>query len=145
MASSPGQQIPELQFLTLDQWVATAKDANLETEDGIRQAFGALRDAAKGQFAPLLGKALADYSAANGGELPSELQQLRQYFQTPVDDSLLQRHQLLHSGNFAGVAPGETLVAEIAPVDAVYDGRVSVGLNPDGSRTWGRQHPFRPP
>ena len=66
------------------------------------------------------------YLKASGGQLPSDIAELKSYLrypgdEKPVDDSVLQRYQLLHTGKISDFAPDEPLIAEKAPVDDQYD------------------------
>jgi len=111
------KRIPEMEFLTDKDWAAATRDADLSTDDGARQAMGALRSAAKHNFLSALREAIKKYAAAaNGGGfpvdpaqfaqainanaalLPSDLAQLKPYFDVPVEDEILQRYQFLHPG-----------------------------------------------
>ena len=59
---------------------------------------------------------------------PSELPQLKPYFNVPVDDTTLQRYQLLHPGRLHDNL-SDILVKEIAPpVDDEYDTHHEIGL-----------------
>ena len=64
--------------------------------------------------------------------MPSELAQLKPYFNVPVDDAALQRYELLHLGRLHDNL-SDTLVKEIAPpVDAEYDTHHEIGLYSGG-------------
>ena len=45
------------------------------------------------------------------------------YFETPVDDAILMRYQLLVTGSANNLNPGDYLMTEKAPVDQDYDER----------------------
>jgi len=111
-----------------------------------------LRSAAKDNFLKAMRGAFTKYaSAANGGELPadpakfaqalnanvgllpSELTQLKPYFDVPVDDTTLQRYQLLlHPGTLHDNL-SDIIVKEIAPpVDVEYDTHREMGLRSGG-------------
>jgi RNA polymerase sigma factor (sigma-70 family) len=147
----PDKQIPEMEFLTDKDWAAATRDADLSTDDGVRQAMGALRSAAKDNFLNAMRAAIKKYAAAaNGGGLPgdpaqlaqainvnadllpSDLMQLKPYFEVPVEDATLQRYQLLHPGKVHDNL-SDILVKEIAPpVDDEYDTHHEMGLNSGG-------------
>ena len=67
------------------------------------------------------------------GLLPSELTQLKPYFDLPVDETTLQRYQLrLHPGTLHDNL-SDTIIFEIAPpMDDEYDTRYSIGLYSGG-------------
>jgi hypothetical protein len=148
----PDKRIPEMDFLTDKDWAAAIRDADLTSDDGVRQAMSALRRAAKGNFLEAMLGAFNKYAAAaNGGDLPadpaqlaqalnanvgllpSELTQLKPYFDVPVDETTLRRYQLLlHPGTLHDNL-SDTIIFEIAPpVDDEYDTRYSIGLRSGG-------------
>jgi hypothetical protein len=124
----PDKKIPELQFLSEIDWADAARDADLSTDDGIRQALSKLREEAENAFLNDMTKnAIKEYLAANGNVLPSDLYQLKPYFDVPVTDAMLQRYQLLQTGT---PDPTATLVKEIAqPVDDEYDSYHEISIN----------------
>jgi hypothetical protein len=65
--------------------------------------------------------------------LPSDWSQLKPYFETPVDDAVLQRWSLLRTGRLSD-AQGQSLFAEKAPpVDNQYDSTYEFGMNSTSS------------
>jgi RNA polymerase sigma factor (sigma-70 family) len=146
----PDKRIPEMAFLTDKDWAAATRNANMETTDGMRQAMSDLRSAAKGNFLNAMRDAFRKYaSAANGGSLlndaalarlinansgllPTELAQLKPYFDAPVDDAMLQRYQYLPPTKLHDNL-SDILVKETAPpVDAEYDTRHEIGISSGG-------------
>ncbi len=123
----PDKKIPELQFLTEKDWGNAAWSADLNTEDGIRQALSKLREFAKNTFLnEMMKDAIKKYLATNGGILPTDLSELRPYFEVPVDDVMLQHYKLLQNGK---PTEHESLVEEIAePVDNEYDSWHQISL-----------------
>jgi len=66
----PERRIPELQWLTLTDWLDAAKDADLESDAGVRKALSRLRRLAKNRLYPIWQKAFDGYLANNSNELP---------------------------------------------------------------------------
>jgi hypothetical protein len=127
----PHQSIPELKFLSEQDWVRTAGNVNrLETEKDFRKAFSDLRIRAKAAFGGQLQNALGQFAQNNNGMLPADLSQLQPYFEQPVDPAVLERYQLLQSGKLSDVAgKPPMLVGEKAPpVDDEYDAQIQLGL-----------------
>jgi hypothetical protein len=123
----PDKRIPELQFLTEKDWAMAAWDADLETQNGVRQALNVLRERAIDRFlGEMMTPAIQKYLAANGGLLPADLFQLKPYFETPVTDEMLQRYKLLQTGK---PNEDEDLVRLIAHVDEEYDSHHRMSLN----------------
>ena len=122
LEQNPNQQIPELQYLTAQEWLRGANyAAELKTDDDFGRALSQLRRDAKRTFVNSIGEALANYIAGNNGQLPGDMFQMAAYFNPPVDGTMLQRYQLLQTGNLSDFPNNEPLIAEIAPVDDRYD------------------------
>ena len=123
----PDKKIPELQFLTEKDWREAAWDADLETEDGLREAFSKLREAAENTFLnEMLKDALKKYLAANGDILPANLLQLKPYFNVPVDDTTFQHYKLLQQGK---PVEHESLVTTVGWADEDYDSNHEISLS----------------
>jgi len=140
----PEKKIPELHFLTADDWLTAARLAKLDTETDVRKALSKLRSLAKDKMP--MGWALSGFIRAHNGQLPTDLSQLKPYFKTPADDgstshwqgvdpdrddaildAVLSRYTLLHTGNISELDPKAWLVVEKAPVDKDYDSRGKFG------------------
>jgi hypothetical protein len=156
----PQLSIPEMQMLTDHNWLWLIQSGqlavqDLSSENGLRRALSQLRSAAKQKFAQRLGKAVTSYAKANGGQLPTDLTQLKSTLDSqtgpldldqmrygirarpprapsphpPVDDATLQRYRVIVTGNVADLQPGQPVIAETAPVDDTYDTLFKIGLN----------------
>lgn len=122
LEQNPNVNIPELQCLTAQEWLRGANyTRDLKTDDDFERALSQLRRDAKRTFADSIGEALANYIAGNNGQLPGDTSQLASYFNQPIDGTILQRYQLLHSGNLSDIPNNEPLIGETAPVDNQYD------------------------
>ena len=118
----PYEKIPELQYLTTQDWLRGATySGDLKTDDDFDRALSQLRRDAKRTFAYSIGEALANYIAGNNGQLPGDISQLESYFNPRIDGTILQRYQLLQTGNLSDIPNNEPLIAEKAPVDDQYD------------------------
>jgi hypothetical protein len=129
------QEIPELQLVGDKDWLDAVKDATqLESDVEIRQALSRLRSSAKNHFGSLTREALKKYVQASDGLLPENWSQLQPYFEPPMDESILQRYELLQTGKLADVPRGEFLFSENAPpADQEYDVRFQFRM--DGTRS----------
>ena len=125
------QRIPEIQLLTEKGWFDSVKNMKqLDTDEDFHEAFSNLRNIAKGEFGGLLQSALRAYVAANDGQLPQDLAQLKPFFQKPVDDAVLQRYKLLQTGKVSDIAKDQYLVGENAPlVDEEHDATYQFSMN----------------
>ena len=118
--------IPELQYLDEGDWLHFAKEADLDSDIGVRKALAEIRKQAKDRFAPIAMQAFADFTKASGGQPPLSLEQLRPYFPDSVDSSLLNRYQLVPAP--VGMQLGSQIIlSETAPVDSEYDTQFMMG------------------
>jgi hypothetical protein len=141
----PDKQIPELQLLDANDWLAAAKDAKFDTDADTRKALQKLRSVAKGKVP--MGSALSAYVNANNGQLPTDLSQLKPYFgessqgdlglEDATFNSIVARYTLLHTGNANEFPSGTWFVVEKAPVDKDYDSREKFGLGTSESFSTG--------
>ncbi len=134
MQQMPDKMIPEIKLLTDVDWLVATKAAKFDTDADIRQTLSNLRQLAKNRMP--MGQALANFTQANNGQLPTDLAQLKPYFKSALGDStlddatlstILARYKLLHTGNLGDLPPNTWIVAEIAPVDKDYDSRAKFG------------------
>jgi hypothetical protein len=129
--SHPELDIPELQYLDEGDWIHFAKEADLDSEGGVRKVLADLRQRAKDRFAKVAMQALSSYSAANGGQAPFSIGQLTPYFSEAVDPTLLQRYALIPSNSPQQPASpsigGPMILREKAPVDPQYDTGFDIG------------------
>jgi hypothetical protein len=123
MEQTLNAKIPELQLLTEEDWLNAAKD-NLECDQDYRRALGALRDAAIGKFVAAAQPALKHYLADNNGQFPTALSQLKPYFESPVDQAILDRYEIITSESYPYQQfQGEWIIVLKAPVDEPFDAR----------------------
>ena len=130
----PEMDIPELQYLDEGDWLHFAKEADLDSEIGMRKALADVRKQAKDRFAPIAMQAFGEFTKASGGQPPLSLEQLRPYFPDSVDSSLLNRYQLIPAP--VGTQLGSLMIlSEKAPVDPEYDTQFMIG--PTGWSSFG--------
>jgi hypothetical protein len=99
LAQAPAESIPELQFLTEQDWLNAVKGMQrLETDSDMRRALSTLRSSAKKGFAEMTRTALVNYVQANNGQSPTDLRQLTPYFATAPDAAVLQRYEIAQPG-----------------------------------------------
>jgi hypothetical protein len=77
-----------------------------------------------------MGTALGKYLLANKGELPGDVLELKPYFDSQTDDTMLQRYRMLRAGNVKGFSPTESFIAEKEPIqDGQFDAVFKVGVS----------------
>jgi hypothetical protein len=127
----PEWDIPELQYVDEGEWIHFAKEADLDTEEGVSKALAELRKTAKARFADLAREALSNYAKANGGQPPSSLGQLISYLPESVPTALLERYQLIPANSPQRPASadigGPMILREKATVDPKYDTTFDIG------------------
>jgi RNA polymerase sigma factor (sigma-70 family) len=133
LEEAPDAKIPELQFLTEQNWL-NAASGKLETDIDYRRALASLRSAAENTFASMLQPALSKYLQANNGQFPTDLFQLQPFFASPVDAAILQRWEVTSPKTIPNLGVGETgIITEKVPVDDVFDTRIAVGSSGYGN------------
>jgi RNA polymerase sigma factor (sigma-70 family) len=127
LEKTPEARIPELQFVTEQDWLDAAR-GKLETDKDYRGALASLRNAGENKFVQMAQPALRDYVKTNNGQFPTDLAQLQPYFESPVDDAILQRWEIVPQENYPWGKFGEDWVIVLkAPIDQEYDGRHAFG------------------
>jgi RNA polymerase sigma factor (sigma-70 family) len=141
LEANPSESIPELRYLTEDDWRKQnhAPEANKDWPEEVRQAssrmsMSAVRNVAEYNLATrMLHPALQRYARDNNGQFPNEVSQLRPWFNSPIDDAVLQRWQILPATNLVRelqVLAGEDwVITQKAPVNEALDQRILVGLS----------------
>jgi RNA polymerase sigma factor (sigma-70 family) len=133
LADTPDAKIPELQFLTDQDWI-NAANGRLDNDASYRRALSTLRKAGEGKFATMLNRAVIEYMKNNGGQMPADLAQLQLYFDSPVDDAILQRWEIAPANTVRGLGMGgNSIITQKAPVDDIFDTRYGIGPNGFGS------------
>lgn len=133
--ATPDKSIPELQLLTYEDWLGVAKDAKLDSDADVRQAFSALRSAAKNKFAPKMQTALQRYVAANRNQFPADIMLLAPFFDPPIDASILRRYEMLSPGPDGKYAAGSWQISEKAAVDEDHDTLYQMSLHGRGGKS----------
>ncbi len=127
----PELDIPELQYLDEGDWIHFAKEADLDSDAGVRKALADLRQRAKDRFAPIAMQALSSYAKANGGQPPLSLSQLTPYFPDSTDPASLERYNLVPANSTLQPASpsigGPMILREKGVVDPQYDTGFDIG------------------
>ena len=129
----PERKIPELVFAADYDWLQTMRydfdTAKSFDEQTWRSRMAELRLTAKDTFAHRLGDALDSFIADHDGNLPTSLSDLNQYYRAysgdpkTMDDSILQRYELVQSGNLRDIKDLNIpiIVEKAPPADEDYD------------------------
>ena len=127
LAETPNAKIPELQFVTEQDWL-NAANGKLDTEADYRRALSTLRSAGENKAGTMLKKALTGYMQANNGQMPADPAQLQPYFDSPMDDAILQRWEIASAATVKSLGlGGDVIITQKAPVDDVFDTRYGIG------------------
>jgi RNA polymerase sigma factor (sigma-70 family) len=133
LAQTPEAAIPELRYLTDEDWLNCAR-GQLDSEADYRRALGALRNTAEEIFATKIRTALKSYLRANGGKMPADLSQLQPYFDPPADEAALQRWEVAPAKTIPLNMGTDVIITQRAAVDDVFDTRLAIGPDGLGSR-----------
>src|SRR5262249_45012351 len=90
----PEEQIPELQFLSQADWIRQENQEPV-TEEEHRVHISALRANAEMRFTQMTFDAVKKYAQAHDGQFPSDLSQLKPYFESSIDEAILQRYMIV--------------------------------------------------
>lgn len=134
LKQNPEASIPELDLLEEEDWLAAVKDRQLASDNEYRRALSTLRGAGENKFGSLANSALQKFLEANGHKFPTDIAQLREFFEPPVSDAMLQRWQIAPAktvSNIGGV--GDRIITEKEAVDDVLDSRIAIGERGYGS------------
>ena len=136
LEQTPGVAIPEFKFLTDANWLDAARDS-LVTDNDYRRAFATLRRAVENQFIISMQTALGSYLKQSGGQFPSDLSQLKPYFETAPDDAMLQRYAIVPASSIPNVkVGGDSVITVKNPVDEEYDSLWALGPQGFGNTTY---------
>jgi hypothetical protein len=128
LEKTPEKKIPELKFLTEEDWLDITRTIKLESEFDFAEAMAKLRMRSK-STAPVAGNiqvALAVYMDANSGHTPASISQLKPYLRTPVDDDVLNRYEIVFAGSTQDLPRNKVLLQEKQLVDDDYDYRLVI-------------------
>jgi RNA polymerase sigma factor (sigma-70 family) len=131
LEDTPGAKIPELQFLTDKDWL-NAANGKLDSEADYRRALASLRASGQSKVAGMLTKALNGFMQNNNKQMPTDLMQLEPYFDTPLDNSILQEWEIAPAKTVTSLGVGDTIITQKVPVDDVFDTLYAIGPNGSG-------------
>jgi RNA polymerase sigma factor (sigma-70 family) len=94
LEQSPEEKNPELQFLNEHDWLMAA-DRKLDSDADFKMAFSDLRGRGEGAFLNLADTALRKYMTTKSGQFPSDVAQLKPFFDDAPPDDVLQRYQIV--------------------------------------------------
>jgi RNA polymerase sigma factor (sigma-70 family) len=136
LEQTPGAQIPELKYLTAQDWLNAARN-DPKSENDFRLAFSSLRTAAAWNIGHRLEDALKKYSQSNNGQFASDLSQLQAYLDAPIDAAILQRYAIMAADSLPSIKlGGDWVIALTVPVDIDYDQQIVIGPNGSGSTSF---------
>jgi RNA polymerase sigma factor (sigma-70 family) len=131
---TPAAKNPELQYLTENDWLQAA-NRKLDSDDDFLATFSDVRARGEGIFLHTAETALRQYLAANNGQFPTDLSQLKPYFEKSPPDEILQRYHIVPANsnpqaNVSG-APDNWLITLKSPdSDSLWAlGRNGVGAS----------------
>ena len=130
LEANPAGKIPELQFLSDQEWIDSIYPNTLSSDEECRQAMSIIRANAEARVLDILAGALRNYGKANNGQFPSALSQLSPYFRSPIDDAILDRYEIVRADSLVSELQcgGDWVITQKAPVDEARDLRHAIGM-----------------
>lgn len=138
LAATPEANIPELRILNEEDWLAAVQAPELETDDDYRRAMAELRKNARAKFAGFAQMALNKFRKENNDAFPTDMLELRAYFENPVvDDAILQQFEIVDADRIPSVkVGGKYAITQKRAIDEKHDSRIVIGPDGWGSSTW---------
>jgi hypothetical protein len=127
------QRIPELQFLTDQDWLRVAKNVNFDSEESTRRALAAARDTAVNHFTQRLSEGLRKFAKAPNLDGSASILALMGFLTPPIDVAILDRYELSKISSTRLGGKVEWIVQNKAPIDVDYDSRVRISASEVGS------------
>jgi RNA polymerase sigma factor (sigma-70 family) len=134
LEKTPDAKTPELKFATEQDWLSAVKGNPLSSDVDYRRALSALRGIEENKVANMFKRALNTYLQNNNEQFPTDLSQLQPYFDSPMEDLILKRWEIVPSSTVENLGMGgNAIITQKMPVDEVFDTRYAVGPNGFGS------------
>ena len=130
LEANPAGRIPELQFLGDQDWIDSIYPNTLSSDEECRRAMSTVRANGELRVLDILAGALRKYGAANNGQFPHELPQLSPYFRSPIENSILERYEIVRADSLVSKLQqgDEWVITQKAPVDETWDSRLTIGM-----------------
>jgi len=136
LEQTPGAAVPELKYLSEGDWLNAAR-SELVTEKDYRRAFATLRSAGENQCIMQMHKALGNYLTQNNQQFPTDISQLKPYFETAPEDAMLQRYAIVPASSAPNMKMGgDWLITVKNPVDEEYDSLWALGPKGFGATSY---------
>lgn len=130
MNSHPSEKIPELEHCSQDDFLSSAADSELETDEEFSVAMANMRANSQSHILGTLGSAWRRYAKENNGQNPPDLSALKPYFRSPIDEAILERYEFVQTSQLVPElrSVGDWAITEKAPVNEKLDIRNVRGL-----------------
>ena len=132
---NPVHKVPELKYLTEDDWLFLVSQRIRDDEDGYRRLMSRARTMAESEFGNrYLKPTLERFVSDNGGRFPLEISNLEAYFHEPVSSEILDRWVSLPTNRLVEslrrqIAADDRVLTQRSAVDRELDQRYLLGLN----------------
>lgn len=123
LEANDSYRIPELELLTMEEWISEIKESVLESEADYRKVLSRLRYKAKLNSFERIASAVRSYQKATEGRFPKDPQELLGYFDEAFDPQILSRFRYSAEGDpeFANFTKGSEAIVESTFVDPIWD------------------------
>lgn len=130
----PAEAIPELHFISDENWLWLAGERTGSTEEGYQLAMSLARLSAEGNVSrEIFRPALMRYAEENGGRFPTAVTELERYVEGDVPKEIFQRWQVIQAKKLTGLVQNlhgeDWVITQRAPVNPLLDQRIVLSLN----------------
>jgi hypothetical protein len=115
-----------MKFLTTKDWLDKTRDSQLQSEADYRIALANLRLRAKNLTVGVFFQGIRDFSKANNGRRPQNLESIIQYLPQDFVSSILERYTSNPSGEAYGDSSQNWIIKEAELVDDLWDSTIFV-------------------
>ena len=130
LEENPSEKTPELRLLPDVTRLFSMYPRAQETDEECRRSMSVVRANAKSRVVNALTEALRRFAKDNGRQFPTALAQLKPYFNSSIEDDMLERWTILPASRLVSELPpgGDWVITENAPVNKALDSRIAIGL-----------------
>jgi RNA polymerase sigma factor (sigma-70 family) len=114
-------------LLKKEDWLKIALEHRLETDADVKAAIDEALEQVKIKWTEHVNTALTQFIKTSGGALPTDMAQLAPFLPSGIDASVLQRFEMLRTGNYDALPADAWLAADIGAVDDAGESLVMFG------------------
>jgi len=134
LEANPSESIPELKLLSDRDWLNSISSFTFAGAEDYSKSLSSVRGNAELRVMDQLTSALRRYALDNDGRIATDLSQLTPFLDPSIDQSILQRYELVPSTQLVSELQGygDWVITQKAPVNEALDSRFAAGLKAGG-------------